>query len=124
MITPQRAGIATELFSQVESRVTGPPRMILVRDRRSEQRHDAVARVLIDRAFEAVNSVRKDREETIHNLVPLFRVDLFGKVHRALHVGEEDGHLLALAFESGARREDLLGEVLRRVGPGLACGLR
>ena len=48
--------------------------------------------------------------------MPLLGVDLLGEIHRALHVGEEDGHLLALAFEGAARGEDLLGEMLRRVG--------
>src|SRR5262245_3259413 len=33
-------------------------------------------------------------------------------------VGEEDGHLFALALEGGLRAKDLLGEVLGRVGPG------
>src|SRR5205823_9080699 len=47
---------------------------------------------------------------------PLLGVDLLRQLHRALHVGEEDGHLLALALEGGAGSEDLLGEVLRRVG--------
>jgi hypothetical protein len=39
-----------------------------------------------------------------------------GQLHRPLHVGEEHGHLLALAFEGGARGQNLLGEVLRRIG--------
>ena len=42
------------------------------------------------------------------------------EIHRALHVGEEDRDLLALAFERAARGEDLLGEMLRGVGAGIA----
>src|SRR5262249_19119610 len=42
-------------------------------------------------------------------------------IHRALRVSEENGHLLALALESGTGGEDLLGEVLRRVGAGIGC---
>jgi hypothetical protein len=72
--------------------------MILVGNRGSEQRHDAVASVLVDRSLEAVNPVGEDREEAIHDLVPLFGIDLLGEIHRALHVGEEHGDLLALAF--------------------------
>ena len=34
---------------------------------------------------------------------------------RALEVGEQDGHLLALAFEGAAGGDDPLGQVLRRV---------
>ena len=44
-------------------------------------------------------------------LVPLFGIELLGQIHRPLHVGEEHGHLLPLAFESAAGGEDLLGEV-------------
>jgi hypothetical protein len=43
--------------------------------------------------------VAEDLEEAARDLVPLFGVDLLGEVHRALHVGEEDGDLLSLAFE-------------------------
>src|SRR5262245_11703266 len=55
-------------------------------------------------------------EEAVQYLVPLLGIELFGEVHRPLHVGEEDCHLLPLALESGARRENLLGEVLWSVG--------
>jgi hypothetical protein len=37
------------------------------------------------------------------------------QLHRALEVGEEDGDLLALAFQGGLGGEDLLGEVLGSV---------
>ena len=51
--------------------------------------------------------------------MPVFGVDRLGELHRALHVGEEHRHLLALAFERAARGEDLLDQMLRRVGAGL-----
>src|SRR5262249_30345202 len=44
-----------------------------------------------------------------------FGINLFGQIHRALHIGEEHGHLFALAFESRARRQNLLGEMLRGI---------
>ena len=59
------------------------------------------------------------REEAIHDPVPLLGVELLGELHRALHVGEQHRHLLALAFERGVRRENLVGEMLRRVGTGV-----
>jgi hypothetical protein len=46
----------------------------------------------------------------------LLRVAVSQQLHRALHVGEENGDLLALALERGLRREDPLGEMLGRVG--------
>src|SRR5205823_14765288 len=94
-------------------------RMILMRDRRAKKGHDAVAGVLVDRAFEAVHALSEELEEAVHDLVPLFGIDLRGEIHGALHVREEDRHLLALPFEGAAGGEDLLGEVLRRIGEGV-----
>jgi hypothetical protein len=99
----------------MERSVARALRMILVRDRGTEEGHDAVAGVLIHRALEAVYAIGEYLKETVQDLVPLFRIELLGEVHRALHVGEEDGHLLALALEGASRGEDLLGEVLGRV---------
>jgi hypothetical protein len=92
--------------------------VVLVRDRCSEQSHDAVARVLVDRPLEAMHALSEDLEEAVHDLVPLFGVDLLGEVHRPLHVGEQHRHLLALAFDGAAGGEDRLGEVLWGVGRG------
>jgi hypothetical protein len=65
-------------------------------------------------------SIRQDRrEEVIHGRMSLFGIDLLGKIHRALHVGEENSHLLSLPFEGSARGQDLLGEVFRRVAARL-----
>ena len=99
-------GVAAKLVPQVQGRVAGPPGVIFVRDRCAKQRHDPVAGVLVDRALEAVNAVGEDLEEAIHDPVPLLGIDLLGEIHRALHVGEEDGDLLALAFERASRGED------------------
>jgi hypothetical protein len=40
------------------------------------------------------------------------------QLHRALEVGEQHGDLLALAFEGGFGGQDLLSEVLGRIGLG------
>jgi class 3 adenylate cyclase len=121
---PQLVCIATQLISQAKRRVAGPLRVVLVGDRGSEQSHDAVARVLADGPFVAMDALRQDLEETVENAVPLLGVDLLGQLQRALHVGEEHGHLLSLALERGLRLEDLVGEVLRGVVAGGALGLR
>ena len=97
-------GIFAHGVAQVQRRVAGALRVVLVRDRRAEERHDAVAGVLVHRALEAMDAVGEDREEAVEDLVPLFGIELLGQIHRALHVGEEHGHLLALAFEGGLRR--------------------
>jgi hypothetical protein len=75
-----------------------------------------VASVLVHRAFESMNALGEDREETIHDSVPLFGTQLHGELHRSFHVGEENRHLLPLALQSASRGEDLLGEMLGRVG--------
>src|SRR6266705_7133588 len=100
----------------MERRPAGALRVVLVRDRRPEEGHDPVARVLVHRSLEAVHAVGEDGEEAVEDPVPRLGVHLLGELHRALHVGEEDGHLLALALEGGARGEDLLGEMTGGVG--------
>ena len=114
--------VAPELVAQMQRRVARPLGVVLVGDRRTEERHDPVAGVLVDRALEAVDAVRQDLEEAVQDPVPLLGVDLLGQLHRALHVGEEHGDLLALAFQGGLRLEDLVGEVLRGVVAGSAFG--
>ena len=48
----------------------------------------------------------------------LFGIAVGEQLHRALEVGEQDGHLLALAFEGATGGDDPLGEVLRGVCVG------
>ena len=111
--------VAGDLLAQVQRRVARTLRMILVGDRRAEQRHDAVARELVDETLEALDALGENREEALHDRAPLFRVELLGEVHRALHVGEQHRHLLVLAFEGGLRLQDPVGEVLWCMGAGL-----
>jgi hypothetical protein len=47
--------------------------------------------------------------------VPRLRIERLGQLHRALHVGEENGDLLALAFEDAAALQDFFSKVLGRV---------
>src|SRR6266496_3104281 len=96
--------------------VASPLCVVFMRYRGTEQRHDAVTAILVHRALEAVNAFGEDLEETIHDAVPLLRVELGGQFRRSPDVGEQDGDLLALAFEGAAGGEDLLGEVFRSVG--------
>jgi hypothetical protein len=81
-----------------------------------------LTRELIDRALETMHSFREDREEAIHNPMPLFGINLLGEIHGSLDVGEEDGHLLPFAFEGAAGGEDFLGEVLGCVCAGRLRG--
>jgi hypothetical protein len=120
----QLVGIASQLVPQVQGRVARPLRVILVRDRRAKERHDSVSRVLVHGPLEAVHAVSEDLEEAVEDRVPLLGIDLLSQLHRALHVGKEDGDLLALALERGLRLEDLVGEVLGGVRAGVSLGSR
>jgi len=90
--------------------------VILVGQRRPEQGHDSVAHHLVDGALVVVDRFHHQLEHGVEELARLLRVPISQQFHRPLEVGEEHGHLLALAFEGGLRGEDLLGEVLGGVG--------
>ena len=89
--------------------------MVLVGDRRAEERHDAVAHHLVDGALVAVDGLHHPLEDGVEELAGLLGIAVGEQLHRALEVGEEDGDLLALALEGALGGEDLLGEVLRGV---------
>src|SRR5262249_19865695 len=107
----ERAGGVT----QMECRVAGARCVILVGDRRAEQRHAAVPRELVHEALAALDAIAQDAEEALHDLRPRLGVELLRHLHRALHVDEENGDLLALALDRGFRLTDLVGEE-RRMG--------
>ena len=121
---PQLVGIAPHLVAEMERRPAGALGVVLVRDRGAEERHDAVPGVLVHRPLEAMHALGEDLEEAVHDPVPVLGVELLGELHRPLHVGEEDRHLLALALEGLARGQDFLREVLGRVGRGSLLGGR
>ena len=52
--------------------------MVLMRQRRPEQSHDAVAGEVVDRPLEAMYALAKERQEPIHHQPPLLRVHLRG----------------------------------------------
>jgi hypothetical protein len=89
--------------------------VILVSDRGTEEGHDAVAGVLVHRAFEPMHPLGEDLEEAIEDLVPLLRIELVSQLRRALYVREQYCDVLALTFERAPRGEDLLGKMLRGV---------
>ena len=118
-LAPHVLGERPELARQVERGRAGALGVVLVGDRGAEERHDAVAGVLVDRPLVAVDAVGEDPEEAIEEPMPFLGIDALGELHRARHVGEEDGDRLALALERALGGEDLLDEVARRVGARL-----
>ena len=87
---------------------------VLVRDRRAEQRHQAVARELVHDAFEAVDLAEHELEVLADDLAVLLGVEPLGERRRADQIAEEHGRALALARDR-ARGADPLGEGLGNV---------
>ena len=84
--------------------------MVLVGDRRSEERHDAVASDLVHGPLVVVNRFHHTLDDPIEDLLRLLRIAACHELRRVLQIGEQDCDLLALACEHVSR----LGEVLRR----------
>jgi hypothetical protein len=81
----------------------------------AEERHDAVAQELVDRAFIAVHLTQDQLEGPVHELMHLFGVKSFGNGGEPGDVSEQDGHLLAFAGKRCSGGENFFGEVRRRV---------
>ena len=92
--------------------------MILMGDRRPEQRHDAIAHDLVDGALVAVHGVHHAFEHGVEELPGLLGIAVGQQLHRALQIGKEHRDLLALAFQGTAGGEDLLGQVWRGIHLG------
>jgi hypothetical protein len=90
--------------------------VILVRQRRAEERHDPIAHDLVDGALVAVDRLHHEFEHGIEDLAGFLRVAVGEEFHGTLEVGEEDRHLLTFALERSLGRYDLLGKVLGRIG--------
>ena len=79
--------------------MNGAARVVLVRDGRAEQRHDAVAEELVDGALVAVDLGQHQLESAAHERMHFLRVEPLGQRGEARHVHEQHRDLLALAFE-------------------------
>jgi hypothetical protein len=62
--------------------------MILMRDRRPEQRHDAVAHDLVDGPLVAMDRFHHVLKHGVENLARFFRITIGEQLHGALKVGE------------------------------------
>ena len=85
----------------VEGRAACPHGVVLECDGCAEHRHDAVAGELVDRAAVALHDRRRATEHLAHDLAQPLRPDGSGDVHRADHVGEQNGNLLVLGTTVG-----------------------
>ena len=85
--------------------------MVLMRNGRPKQRHNAIAHDLVDRPLIAMHRCHHPFQHRIEELPGLLRVAVGQQFHRALQVGKQHGDLLALAFQGTAGGEDLLRQI-------------
>ena len=92
-----------------------PARAVFVRNGGAEQRHHAIASVLVDGALEAVHLRREEGEAVVHDLVHHFGIEVSGQGHEARRIGEEYRDLLAFPFQRAAGGENFFREIGRGV---------
>jgi hypothetical protein len=112
---PRVVRVALQRLLHPQGGVARADRVVLMGERRAEERHDAVAHHLVHRALVAVHRLHHSLQHRIEEFARLLGVAVGQQLHRALQVREEDGDLLPLALEGGLGGSDLLGEVLRGV---------
>ena len=112
--------VSLDRLLHAESRIAGPNSVLLMGERRAEERHDPIAHHLVDRSFVTVHGLHHPLQHGIEQLAGVFGVAVSQQLHGGLQVSEEDGDLLSLALEDGLGREDPLGEVLGDIRLGRA----
>ena len=100
-------GVSFDRFLHSQCGVARPHGVVLVGQRRAEERHDPVAHDLVHRALVAVDGLHHPLEHRVEELPRLLGVTVGQQLHRALQVGEEDRDLFALAFKGALGGEDL-----------------
>jgi hypothetical protein len=96
---PGLVGIAPHRLLHAEGGVAGSHGMVLVSQRRAEERHDSVAHDLVDGALVAMHRLHHVLENGIKQLARLLGIAVGEELHRSLEVREEDRDLLALALK-------------------------
>ena len=91
-------------------------RVVLVGERGAEERHEAVAEELVDRALVTVHLGEGRLEKGVDQGVHPLRSKPLGEAGGADEVAEEHGDGLALALQRAPGGEDPRGEMPRRVG--------
>ena len=105
--------VLAEALLDAEGREHGTPCVILVRNGRAEQRHEAVAQKLIDGALVVVDLGQRQLEEPLEHGVHRLRTYALRQGGRVGDVAEQHRDLLALALHRALGGEDLFGEVAR-----------
>ena len=91
--------IAPHTILHPEGGITRAHGVILVGEWRPEQRHDPVPHHLVNGALIAVHRVHHLLDDRVEQLARLLGITVGQQLHRALEVGEQDGHLLAFTLK-------------------------
>jgi len=127
VVFTQALGITPRRSLHSQGRITSPDCMVLVRQGRTEQSHDAIAHHLIDCALIPMHRLHHDFEDGIEDLSRFFRIAIRQQFHGTLEIGKEHRDQFAVTLKRALRRENLVGEV--REGPPqggpfrVLCGL-
>jgi hypothetical protein len=92
-------------------------RVVLVRDRRAESRHDRVTDELLHHAAVLGDARRDHGVVTVQDLAQWFRVEAFGQLRGTDEVQEQDRHLPARLLGRGGRTQH--GTAVRAEAVGL-----
>src|SRR6185437_16239139 len=89
----------SKVFLHSQRRIKGSLRMVLVRQRCTEQREYPVAGGLDDIAIEETDSIHHQLECRIDNRACFLGIEVLHQLGRTFNVGEYRGYCLALALE-------------------------
>ena len=96
----QSGRIFRHVLLHPQRRVKSALRMVLMRDRRAEQRKNPIASGLHDVTVVAMHRVDHQLQRRIDNRPRLFRIEPLHKIHRSLDIGKQRRHGLALTARS------------------------
>src|SRR5690606_22313247 len=107
----------TEDFELLQSAAHAAQRVVWMRDRRTPQRHDAVAHELVERPFVLEQRLDHLLEVLVEHLDDALGGRAFAHAREPADVGVEDGallHQLPALFHLELARQDTLGDVWRQ----------
>ena len=125
MCAPHRLRIVAQGCLHGQGGVTGAHGVVLMGNGRPEERHDAIAQHLVHHALEAVHGVHHVVQGRVQEPLRRFGVKALDQLSGIFDIGEQDGDLLALAFEVRTGLQDFLDQIRWGVGkwlPFLAAG--
>jgi hypothetical protein len=113
---PELIAVAAKIVARRDGCMNRALRMVLMGDRRAEQREDAIAGRLDDVSIVAMDRLNHQLQRRIDDGARFFGVEIAHQLGRALDVGEQRGDGLALTL--GRLRTDTLHTNLSVISVG------